>query len=87
MKSSELKDVLKRSMVVRALSYCPKKLSDKMNNLRYRRSEYAQDIRQFKNKHLGEACFVIGNGPSLTIEDLERLQGCPTFSTNLLCEC
>lgn len=84
MKSSELKDVLKRSVVVRSLSYCPKKILDKMNNLRYRRSEYAQDIRQFKNKHLGEACFVIGNGPSLTIEDLERLQGCPTFASNLL---
>lgn len=31
------------------------------------------DIRQFENKHKGERCFLIGNGPSLRISDLNRL--------------
>ena len=35
-----------------------------------------------KNKHKGERCFVIGNGPSLTIEDLELLKGEITFAVN-----
>ena len=35
-----------------------------------------------KNKHKGKRCFVIGNGPSLTAEDLELLQGEITFAAN-----
>lgn len=35
-----------------------------------------------KNKHKGERCFVIGNGPSLTVEDLELLKGEITFAVN-----
>ncbi|HJD45240.1 MAG TPA: hypothetical protein H9909_00215, partial [Candidatus Mediterraneibacter norfolkensis] len=35
-----------------------------------------------KNKHKGERCFVIGNGPSLTAEDLELLKGEITFAAN-----
>lgn len=35
-----------------------------------------------KNKHKGERCFVIGNGPSLTVEDLELLKGEITFAAN-----
>jgi len=30
-------------------------------------------IKQFENKHKGERCFLIGNGPSLTAEDLTKL--------------
>lgn len=35
-----------------------------------------------RDKHKGERCFVIGNGPSLTIEDLELLKGEVTFAAN-----
>lgn len=47
-----------------------------------------QDWRQrlaglhLKDKHKGERCFVIGNGPSLTAEDLELLKGEITFAAN-----
>ena len=42
------------------------------------------EIEQYKNKHKGQSCFVIGNGPSLCIEDLELLSsnGIPTFAMN-----
>lgn len=37
---------------------------------------------QFKNKHSGERCFIIGNGPSLRSEDLDKLKNEVTFATN-----
>lgn len=39
-------------------------------------------LKQFKNRHLGDRCFVIGNGPSLTIDDLSRLRSEHTFAAN-----
>lgn len=35
-----------------------------------------------KNKHKGKRCFLIGNGPSLTAEDLDLLKGEITFASN-----
>lgn len=31
------------------------------------------ELAEFKDIHKGKRCFIIGNGPSLTVEDLERL--------------
>lgn len=41
-------------------------------------------LLQFKNSHLGERCFIIGNGPSLQIEDLNRMAkaNCFSFASN-----
>ncbi len=39
-------------------------------------------ILRMKNKHKGKRCFIIGNGPSLKPEDLEKLKGEFTFSSN-----
>lgn len=40
------------------------------------------DVRRIKNIHKGERCFIIGNGPSLRVEDLEKLRDEITFATN-----
>lgn len=32
-----------------------------------------KSLEQFKNCHKGQRCFIIGNGPSLTIEDLQTI--------------
>ncbi len=45
------------------------------------RWEYLR-LRQFQGRHKGERCFVIGNGPSLTAGDLDKLKGETTFATN-----
>lgn len=42
----------------------------------------ASRLRKFKNKHLGEDCFIIGNGPSLNKMDLEKLNDFHTFGMN-----
>lgn len=39
-------------------------------------------LKKFRDLHRGQRCFIIGNGPSLTLEDLERLQGEYTFASN-----
>ncbi|MBT2736731.1 6-hydroxymethylpterin diphosphokinase MptE-like protein [Bacillus sp. ISL-7] len=39
-------------------------------------------ILRLKNKYKGERCFIIGNGPSLKPEDLEKLKGEFTFASN-----
>ena len=39
-------------------------------------------IRKYKNINAGKRCFIIGNGPSLTISDLDRLAGEDGFACN-----
>ena len=39
-------------------------------------------LKRLEGVHSGRRCFVIGNGPSLTIADLDRLQGEITFAAN-----
>jgi len=41
-----------------------------------------QKIASFKDKHLGQRCFIIGNGPSLKKTDLNLLAGEVTFAVN-----
>ncbi len=43
-------------------------------------------LYSYKNKHKGERCFLVGNGPSLKVSDLEGLQakGEITFGCNLV---
>ncbi|NHC43336.1 DUF115 domain-containing protein [Bacillus sp. MM2020_1] len=44
-----------------------------------------EKLRNIKNKHKGERCFIVATGPSLTIEDLEKLKDEVTFSMNSIC--
>ena len=46
-----------------------------------KRRDYRK-LSKFKDRHRGEGCFIIGNGPSLTLEDLEKLKGETTFAAN-----
>jgi hypothetical protein len=39
-------------------------------------------ILRLKNKYKGKRCFIIGNGPSLKPEDLEKLKNEYTFASN-----
>lgn len=47
-------------------------------------TKYAKQLKAFQNIHQGETCFIIGNGPSLRVEDLEQLsrKNIPTFAFN-----
>lgn len=39
-------------------------------------------IELYHNRYAGKRCFIIGNGPSLQVEDLEKLKGEVTFGTH-----
>lgn len=41
-----------------------------------------QNLKRYKDAHLGERCFIIGNGPSLKRTDLSCLQNEFTFGMN-----
>lgn len=47
-------------------------------------SKEKQRIKSFKNIHEGERCFIIGNGPSLSTDDLNKIKGEVTFSCNMI---
>lgn len=53
-----------KSIQARYQGYCAKN---------FEKTKYGKQIASFKNAHEGESCFVIGNGPSLTVEDLDVL--------------
>ncbi len=46
------------------------------------RRKYEKAFLELKDSHKGERCFVIGNGPSLTVEDLSLLEKEKTFAAN-----
>ncbi len=45
-------------------------------------SQNAHTLKNFRYKHLNERCFIIGNGPSLKAEDLNKLKNEITFAFN-----
>lgn len=50
--------------------------------LSLRRRESARRMRAYKDRHIGERCFIIGNGPSLRDTDLSLLEQEVTFGLN-----
>lgn len=50
----------------------------------FRHTKYGRYMKKIHNSHLGESCFIIGNGPSLTAEDLTALHdaGIASFAVN-----
>ena len=42
----------------------------------------AEILKQYKNRYAGERCFIIGNGPSLKAEDLDKIKNYISFASN-----
>jgi hypothetical protein len=53
----------------------------------HRNSKYPALIKKYKNIHKGKRCFLIGNAPSLRLEDLEKLLNEYTFASNRIYTC
>lgn len=53
-----------------------------IRKLIYMISKDSRELRQLKDTKKGETCFIIGNGPSLTVEDLEAISYNDTFAAN-----
>ena len=48
-----------------------------------------KQLKAFRNIHSGGKCFIIGNGPSLCIDDLDKIynSGIKSFACNLIFKC
>ena len=57
-------------------------LSNTLTLISGKYSKSVKYLNSVKDIHKGERCFIVGNGPSLTPEDLEKLKGEITFSSN-----
>ncbi len=68
------------------LRYPNKKIIDINNLFLDRTSIEYRELARFKNKHKQKRCFIIGNGPSLRVEDLDMLNrnGEICFATNMI---
>ena len=53
-----------------------------IRQIKYTRSSDSTFVYGLKNKYEGKRCFIIGNGPSLTLDDLSKLKNEYTFATN-----
>lgn len=47
-----------------------------------RRKVNTKKLKKLKNTKVGKRCFIVGNGPSLTIADLEKIQNEDSFAVN-----
>lgn len=73
---------LKNITVIRKISkpFIERKRSNELK--KYSASEDAKKLLELKNKFINQRCFIIGNGPSLSISDLELLSNEYTFGAN-----
>ncbi len=76
------KDRLKNNLILRTLAYPYKSYVIKKEYNAYIHSEEPEKIRKFKDCNVGKRCFVLGNGPSLRIDDLNKLQNEVTMAVN-----
>ena len=76
-----LRDI-KDSPQIRTLLYPYGYYKFKKFSAEYVKSMYPEKIKKFHDIHAGERCFIIGNGPSLLVEDLEKIKGEYSFGAN-----
>lgn len=60
-------------------SYKRKKRMGDENDNKYK------EIQKYRNRHLGERCFILATGPSLTVADVKKLKYEYTFGMNSIC--
>lgn len=77
---------LKRNRFVRALCRPVAIYNKKRLKEAYDKEPYPSRLRALKDSHAGERCFIIGNGSSLRISDLEKLKEEYCFAVNRIYE-
>lgn len=74
MKGNKLFKSVKNNKIIRILIYPIKNLTEFYLMHKYSHSGDSHFLKEIHNCHDGKRCFVIGNGPSLLPEDLEKLK-------------
>lgn len=70
------------NIVLRILATPIKRYSFKRLYRSYLQSGEPEKLKHFKNCNSGKRCFIIGNGPSLRVDDLNRLKSEITMAAN-----
>jgi len=82
----KLNEVLGQYLIYRFFRYIFRRLKENFISYLWKNSlvlkEKRSMISSFKNKHLGESIFIIGNGPSINSQDLNQLKDKYTFACN-----
>ena len=73
---------LKGSRAVRAVTAPAMNASFLIRDLTYHHSSDSRYLGNLERQYDGQACFIIGNGPSLRISDLDQLSHEITFAAN-----
>ena len=73
--------------IKRIVAPCHHKLNHILIKYWHRHSKYHSLIRKYKDIHKEERCFVIGNGPSLQVSDLNKITQEYTFASNRIYCC
>lgn len=73
---------IKKMRIIRVVLFAFVNKKREINTKQYIERGRGKNIQRLKNIHLGKRCFIIGNGPSLLVSDLERLHNEITFASN-----
>lgn len=73
MNKAQMRKTIRMNKCIRFLVKPVMKAKAAIHLRQYSKSEDARYVASLKDIHKGEECFVIGNGPSLTPEDLDTL--------------
>ena len=77
-----IKRRIKESIPIRLLASPYMMVKKYLENQRYDNSKYPSEIKKYKNRHKGGRCFILGNGPSLQVKDLELINEEICFAGN-----
>lgn len=86
MNSEEFQNYINSGLKKRAIKM---PLMNIVRVLRYILFQFSSDhrkLKKLKGKYDGQRCFIVGNGPSLTLTDLEALKGEHCFAFNRIYE-
>lgn len=77
-----IKIKVRENLIIRIMKYPFAILKNKRKLAKFVCSDDSKRLKSFEKKYAGKRCFIIGNGPSLTVEDLNRLKNEYTFAAN-----
>lgn len=81
-KNKEEETMLIYNKLLRTLAYPFMQIRNRQKINDFVMSIDAERIKRFKNIYKGKRCFIVGNGPSLKYEDLDKLHNELTFASN-----
>lgn len=82
MNKIQILTLLRKNPAIRTVMYPLVALERQCKLYKYSKSIDAKYFKEKRNQYCGKRCFIIGNGPSLIPEDLDKIKDEYTFGTN-----